>query len=286
LTFFVGSVFSPSFVAANAAARRAGRAGAPPEDHPAVHLSLRSRSARAWVMTDHRADRLARARDRIAIGGSHLVRTASGYEAQIDERTAPFSSRIRGTVRLHLESTPPSAERQLDPRLRHRWAPLAPVARAEVELEHPALRFVGSGYLDHNSGAEPLEAGFDRWSWCRASARDLGTAVLFDLEGDRRFGLWCRPQGGVEPLELGPRRALGRSGWGLGRSAPAVLGAPTIEPTHLVAPIDDTPFYARSLLRVEMKGWQVLGIHETLALDRFRRRWVQLLLPFRIRSER
>jgi carotenoid 1,2-hydratase len=46
--------------------------------------------------------------------------------------------------------------------------------------------------------------------------------------------------------------------------------------------LEDTPFYARSLVRKRLLGSNALAVHESLDLDRFRQPWVQCLLPFRM----
>jgi carotenoid 1,2-hydratase len=49
---------------------------------------------------------------------------------------------------------------------------------------------------------------------------------------------------------------------------------------------EDGPFYARSLVSARLFGEPVTAIHESLSLDRFRSRWVQMLLPFRMPRSR
>ena len=46
--------------------------------------------------------------------------------------------------------------------------------------------------------------------------------------------------------------------------------------------LEDTPFYARSVIDTSMLGEPVRAMHESLYLDRFDTRWVQALLPFRM----
>ena len=46
--------------------------------------------------------------------------------------------------------------------------------------------------------------------------------------------------------------------------------------------LEDTPFYARSLLATTLLGEPVTAVHESLSMLRFRQRWVQYLLPFRM----
>ena len=60
-----------------------------------------------------------------------------------------------------------------------------PFAEVEVEMDAPALRWRGAGYVDQNAGAEPLEHGFSRWTWSRA-ATSRGATILYDA--DRRRG--------------------------------------------------------------------------------------------------
>ena len=53
-------------------------------------------------------------------------------------------------------------------------------------------------------------------------------------------------------------------------------------PATVLETLEDTPFYARSVVASRLQGDQVTAIHESLSLDRFRQPWVQMLLPFRM----
>jgi carotenoid 1,2-hydratase len=44
--------------------------------------------------------------------------------------------------------------------------------------------------------------------------------------------------------------------------------------------LEDTPFYARSVLRSSAASGAIM--HESLDLDRFKSAWVRALLPFRM----
>jgi carotenoid 1,2-hydratase len=46
--------------------------------------------------------------------------------------------------------------------------------------------------------------------------------------------------------------------------------------------LEDTPFYARSIIDTQLLGERVTAMHESLSLARFRQPWVKLLLPFRM----
>lgn len=65
----------------------------------------------------------------------------------------------------------------------------------------------------------------------------------------------------------------------------AVHGDPGAAP-RVTRTLEDTPFYARSLVETRVLGSPAAGTHEVLSLDRFRSRPVQLMLPFRMRRER
>jgi carotenoid 1,2-hydratase len=217
----------------------------------------------------------------LEIGPSALAWDGRALTVHIDEITAPLPSRIRGTVRLD-----PSALTRdvfaLDDGKMHRWSPIAPVARVEVALDRPALRWAGAGYFDSNEGDAPLEDAFRRWDWSRARLSGGDTAVLYDVNrragGDFGLALRFGASGGVERFEPPPGVALPPSGWGVGRGTRTDAGSTA----RVVQTLEDAPFYARSLVAGELFGEPVHAVHESLSLDRFRTPWVQVLLPFRM----
>jgi len=271
----VGSVFSPYY----AWARRRGRAD--PDDHCALNVALYGRSGHRWALTERGRRALRREPDALGIGPSGLRWDGSALVVDLCEVTVPVPSRIRGRVRLIPEAW---CDRSfaLDAAGLHRWWPAAPCSRVEVDLERPALRWRGRAYLDTNAGDEPLEAGFVRWDWSRGALPDGGTAVLYDVErrtgDDLTLALRFAPDGGVAPFSPPPRAALPGTGWRVRRATRADAGhAPSVRQT-----LEDTPFYARSLLATHLLGKPVEAVHESLSLDRFASPWVQLLLPFRM----
>ena len=52
--------------------------------------------------------------------------------------------------------------------------------------------------------------------------------------------------------------------------------------TSVIDTLEDTPFYARSLVQTGIDGRAVKVMHESLSLTRFESAWVQCLLPFRM----
>ena len=54
----------------------------------------------------------------------------------------------------------------------------------------------------------------------------------------------------------------------------------------LARTLEDTPFYARSLVGTRLFGHAATSVHESLDLDRFRSRIVQAMLPFRMPRRR
>jgi len=269
---FIGSVFSPYY----AAARRWGTAD--PLAHCALNVALYGGAGKRWAMTERGRHRLTRSADELAIGPSTLSWEENGLQVRINEVSAPWPSRIQGIVRLHW---PMIAEESiaLDAAGRHHWRPIAAVADAEIALTHPARRWSGTAYLDSNFGTVPLEADFSGWTWSRTNLRD-GTVVLYDVTPRvgaplalARYYARC---GDVITLVPPPPVTLAPTRWRLSRATRAEAGA------SVQATLEDTPFYARSLIATRLLGQSATAMHETLALDRFRAAWVQAMLPFRM----
>jgi len=231
-------------------------------------------------MTERPRQALDRSRDHLAIGPSALEWDGDGVTIRIDEITAPLPRRVRGTIRLHAG---PVARRRfrLDPNGRHRWWPIAPCARIEVDLDSPALNWSGSGYFDTNDGDAPLERDFVYWDWCRADVED-GAAVLYnticrDGEVDP-IALRFHESGAVDDFTPPPPVTLSPTLWRVARTTRADAGnAVAVRKT-----LEDTPFYSRSIIDTHVLGAPASAVHESLSLDRFRAPWVQLMLPFKV----
>lgn len=214
------------------------------------------------------------------MAASSLRWTGTALEIDIAETANPFPRSIMGKVRLVPEVIT-NRHFALDAHARHAWWPIAPRARVEVQLNRPHLRWSGSGYLDMNAGDEPLEDGFARWDWSRADLSD-GAAVLYDaVRADgtpNTLSLRFDRTGGVEEFAAPPRRRLATTAiWRIPRQTHADSATARVAKT-----LEDTPFYARSLLSTELLGETTTAMHESLSLDRFATRWVKALLPFRM----
>jgi carotenoid 1,2-hydratase len=268
-------VFSPYY----ARARRRGAGD--PLDHCALNVALYGERGKRWALTERGRGALERSATSLAIGPSRLVWDGDALTVRIDELTVPVPSRIRGVVRVR-PSALPGRTFALDAAGAHRWSPIAPCARVEVALERPALAWTGAGYLDCNAGDEPLEDGFSRWDWSRASLRGGDTAVLYDARrrgGDPLFlGLRFAPSGRVEDFYPPPQVTLPLPLWRVARGTRSEIG----HPATVLRTLEDAPFYTRSLVASRLLGESVTAVHESLSLDRFRAGWVRLLLPFRM----
>ena len=229
-------------------------------------------------MTERGTAQLERQAAMLAIGPSSLRWTGNSIEMQIDEICAPLPRRLRGVLRVHPASLHEDSFALDEPGL-HGWTPYAPRARIEVQMKDPDIAWSGTGYFDHNHGAAPLEDAFDEWTWSRASLPD-STTVMFDTKptvgAARTLALRYRAGMGVEQIDAPRQFALPGTRWGLARSTRADDDA------RLIRTLVDAPFYSRSQLQVRMQGVHAPTIHEGLSLQRFRKRWVQALLPFRM----
>lgn len=231
-------------------------------------------------MTERGRTSLERSGMRLAIGPSALSWTGDRLVIDLDEWTAPVPRRLRG--RITVNTGPTFAETfSLDEKQRHLWRPIAPCATASVSFERPGLDWQGNAYLDMNAGTEPLEAGFKYWTWSRAGCGGA-TRILYDVEqrdGSRRsLALDYRSSGSMDCFDPPPVQPLSRTGWRVARATRAYPQAPA----RVLHTLEDTPFYNRSMLMSGEAGAEVRSIHESVDLDRFRSRWVQTLLPFKM----
>lgn len=271
---FIGSVFSPYY----ARARRRG--GADPEHHVAVNAILYTPGRKYWAMTERGRGALSRARNHLAVGPSSLRAEPGRLTIDIAERTVPVPWRLTGRVTVALGPVFDKVH-ALDPAGRHLWRPLAPCARAEVAFEGPGVSWSGKAYVDVNAGAEPLEEGFRFWTWSRAQG-EAATDILYDVEhrGGGGLGLALRygADGTLASFDPPPPAALPTTGWRVRRAtrSDAGLGG------RVVRTLEDTPFYSRSVVAAMQGGALRHAMHESVDLDRFRSRWVQMLLPFKM----
>ncbi|MFP4127149.1 MAG: carotenoid 1,2-hydratase [Alphaproteobacteria bacterium] len=267
----IGSVFSPYYAWAN---RK------DPLDHVALNVAVYGGAGKRWAMTERRRPALRRDAQRLRIGASGLDWDGARLKITIDERGAPIPLPVRGEVRLYPQAVT-SRRFVVDPAGRHRWWPIAPTARIEVDLEEPARRWEGIGYFDSNHGDAPLEADFKRWDWSRSHA-DGEAGIIYDATLRDGTGallaLACRPDGRIDDVAPPPRVDLPTTGWRVAR------GTRDAAPDRVAVrrTFEDTPFYARSLLDTTWRGRPALAMHESLDLDRFAAPWVKLLLPFRM----
>ncbi|MEM1111286.1 MAG: carotenoid 1,2-hydratase [Pseudomonadota bacterium] len=271
----IGSVFSPYY----AAARRRG--AAPAEAFSSLNVVFYGPDRKRWAMTERSARGLRRDNTCLQIGPSSLTREGLQLVAHIDEVTVPLPRRLRGRIRISLPGVSGRCYALDDDGL-HRWWPVAPQARVEVELDRPGLSWSGSGYLDCNAGRVPLESTFSGWHWCRAVHADGGSTVFYDTDArmgaDKHLALRFDPKGQVasaaQPLLFSlPDTRI----WRIERLSRSQPG-----PIKVLNTFEDTPFYARSKVGLTLEDEPVIAMHESLNLQRFKRRWVQGLLPFRM----
>lgn len=271
----MGSVFSPYY----AFARRRGGGTADPENYCAINVALYGPGGR-WAMTERGRRSISRTSDRFTVGPSALDWDGRELKIRFDEVCAPVPKRLRGVVRV----TPAlnlTREFLIDGEGRHRWRPISPIAKIELDCESPALSWRGDGYLDCNEGDEPLEAPFSSWSWGSAITRD-GAKILYDVErrrdGPLSLALEVGRDGRMAAFDPPPQTHLPKPFWRMARPARCDDGAAPA----VMATLEDAPFYARSRIATHLGGEPCVMMHESLSLDRFVSPVVQAMLPFRM----
>ena len=274
---FVGSVFSPYY----AWARARGGGVAPADQFCALNVALYGAAGQRWAMTERGRSSIARTAERYTIGPSSIALEGDDVVVRFDEWSLPIPRRIRGTVRLK-----PGAwcgfVAGLDAAGRHRWGPMAPCARIEVELDAPRVRWSGPAYMDSNEGDDPIDHAFHDWDWSRARMRDGSTTVIYDVrapQGSRVIAQRFLRDGRSEPFDAPPRQGLPASPiWRIERG----VRTDTHHPARVLETLEDTPFYVRSTLSSSVLGEPVVAIHESLSLPRLRSLPVRLMLPWKM----
>lgn len=273
----IGNPFSPGYARA-----RAKGVASDPLTYSTMNVALYGPArCRRWCLTERAIAPSDRGAHGVAMGASWMRWEHGALVVDLDERTSPTRRRVRGRVVLRPE-TEPDAAVALDGAREHLWWPVAPRGALEVTLEEPRVRFRGLGYHDANAGKTPLEETFDCWTWSRAHAADGCTLITYATtdraDVTRSHALEVDRRGGIAPIARLTAAPLGRTAWGIARDAHADVG---VRPT-VVRSLEDTPFYARSLIATHLKGEPVTAMLETLSADRLRARWVRFLVGFRM----
>lgn len=237
-------------------------------------------------MTERSAAHVSRSRREFVVGPSRLHWDGASLLIDIDEIGMPLPQRVRGRVRVWPRGLADFVA-PLDPQGLHRWGPIAPAARIEVDLDPPGTRWAGEAYLDSNEGDEPIDRPFALWDWSRAALPDGGTAVLYDVRmkqgEDRVIAQRFAANGRSEPFEAPLRQKLPSTAvWRI----PRHMRSEAASPARVLQTLEDTPFYTRSLLESGLFGQRVHSVHETLSIPRLVATSTRWMLPFRMPRRR
>lgn len=249
------------------------------DNHCAINVALYGAAPR-WTMTERGRRHVHRDRQNFQVGRSALRWDGRELLITLDELAVPMPRRVRGTLRVRPQGLCSYAA-GLDPAGAHRWGPIAPCAQVEVTMDEPSLRWQGHAYLDSNEGDEPIAGPFAHWDWMRATLPDGRTAVVYDVRlkassSPRLIAAAFSADGTVEAFEPPPRHALPATGWRIHRHVRSAV------PPQVQRGLEDTPFYARSLLQVGLCGESVTAVHETLSIPRLDSALTRLMLPWRM----
>jgi carotenoid 1,2-hydratase len=232
-------------------------------------------------MTERGRRHVTRERHAFSVGPSSLRWDGESLRLDLHEVGVPLPWRVDGSLRVW-PSALSTYNAPLDDAGRHRWGPIAPCSRIEVELERPRLRWQGHAYLDSNEGDEPIDRPFTEWDWSRSMLADGSAAVIYDVRQktgiDRLITQRFHPDGRSEAFDAPPRQALPRTAWRIGRTMRNQGDAPA----RVLQTLEDTPFYVRSMLESGLLGERVTSMHETLDVGRLVSLPVRLMLPWRM----
>ncbi len=272
---FIGYVFSPRY----ARAQRRGQGS--PSAHAALNAAFYSPRRHRWALTEYPDAAVLDNGRALRLGANELRWSGDALRIVVNEREAPLPRRLRAFIDVR-PGIVSDLEWPLGETAAHWWYPLAPHARVSVQLPEGA-HWSGTGYLDCNRGTGALEDSFSGWTWLRAHG-SAGTTVVYETADPGSACLQRRHllqfTGSQDRVLIGtPPQAqpLPRTAWGLPRT---VACDPCAVP-RLLRTLEDTPFYARSLVDTQIEGARLQAVHESLSLKRFQSHWVRSLLPFR-----
>jgi len=94
-------------------------------------------------MTERGGKWIYRDQNTFQIGPSQLHWDGSSLAIDIAERAIPFGQKVAGKIRIYPQQLFTSVA-TLDDAGKHRWGPIAPSARVEVEMTDPQIHWKGS----------------------------------------------------------------------------------------------------------------------------------------------
>ncbi len=270
---FVGSVFSPYYA-------WSGRKA--PENHCALNVALYGPRGARWSMTERGERAVARERHSFQIARNRLSWDGDALVVSVEDFCAPLPRPLRGTIRVKSDALGEGVF-FIDDRGGHRWRPIAPFSRIEVDFEEPDIRWSGHGYFDANDGDEPLEDRFAYWDWSRTILDENQTAILYNTDlvdgASRSAALLVSRDGDIRDFEAPPEQTLPATKyWRMRRRTRSEDAQNAIVRTTL----EDSPFYSRSVIESRLFGSRRCGVHESLSGARLRQPLVKALLPFRM----
>ena len=238
-------------------------------------------------MTERSAQSIHRTENEFTIGPSKMAWDGEAITFDICEIGVPIPQKIIGKVKVH----PHGFSRHLwalDKDAAHHWGPIAPSARVEVTMSEPNIKWSGHGYFDANEGIEPVnqidKPVFADWDWSRASLSDGSTAVIYDVRQaaglpDRVLALkFSKDARLVESFIPPAKQVLAPTFWRIKRQ----MRSDTAVVPRVLQTLEDTPFYARSVLQSGLLGETVTSLHETLDIPKLTSMSTQLMLPWRM----
>jgi carotenoid 1,2-hydratase len=249
-----------------------------------MNVALYTPTKKYWTMTERGQNAVDRSAHQFIVGPSHLHWRDDALTIQINERVPLLGTKVQGNIKVFPEKLFHHVV-PLDDQQKHRWGPIAPSARVEVSFRNPKLQWQGNAYFDSNEGDEAINKPFSEWDWSRAHLKDGSTAVIYDVRqkngNERIIASKFNPDGSVESFTPPERLQLRQTGWRIQRNMRSERNGDHSS-IDLLNTFEDTPFYARSMLKSRLLGQEVISMHETLNVKRLESNIVQFMLPWRM----
>lgn len=173
----------------------------------------------------------------------------------------------------------------------HQWMPLTSATTGRVRL-HGAFETAleGRAYLDHNCATVPMtDQGIRRWSWGRIAlpTRELIWYGLVPDGGGPTEGLVLEvaADGASRVAALNLAGSRSRRSWsGIARPTRLHFADPDGVPVEVAVgpPVDDAPFYQRSLVEAVCGGERGAGVSEIVLPRLLDQPWLRPFVSMRV----
>jgi carotenoid 1,2-hydratase len=302
IIFYDGLLFSPDYHQAQIDGNMAT-----PDYHPGISISLyEGNKTLFYALKSYQKENAyfndSRCELNIGSNSLHLVDENEylEYIITIDERL-PNGLNLNGTIRFSSQKTPSLGVIE-DQDLSHQWnlvqaksSVVGEFSLQESSITSRSITINGTGYHDHNLGAQPIESDFDQWYWGRIHLKEstLIWYIMYHGTDVQKVAWLINEEDGrishVESIKMSKQPRYNLFGLKVHHEIEVTIeGQIYIIKTNYIW--DQGPFYLRYKVQLYDQQGRVVdgalpGIAEYIKPDRISKKWVKPMIKTRYYRE-